>query len=244
MAKQKPIQIINGERWQSQGGTARNFWNLDTGEVMPRRQFDKTYGALAKQGFKTYEEKAATNLRAEGQEQLAKPARGRSSLRKLQGPVKYDILQTRIEQAKEKELFKAERRLSERKARTPKKIGLSNFKPGKLGRYFRVELEHNAIRDFIKAAGKYSGAFSYNVGVEFFDTRTGKTGAANIIKGRAFNVPFDESDWEDFEAWDEEHLYAQAAFAYVYVALKTSVAESYAKKKRQLSQQRKNGKKS
>ena len=230
MAKQKPIQIINGERWQSQGGTARNFINLDTGEIMPRRQFDKTYGALAKQGFKTYESKAAANLRAEGQEQLAKPARGRSSIRKLQGPVKYDILQTRIEQAKEKALFKAERRLSERKARTPKKLSVSNFKPGKQGRTFRVELSYEAIRDFIKTASKYSGAFSYNAGIEFFDTRTGRTGAANIIKGRHFSVPFDDSDWEDFEAWDNEHDYAQAAFAYVYIALKKSVYERHAKK--------------
>ncbi len=230
MAKQKPIQIINGERWQSQGGTSRNFIDLDTGEVLSRRQFDKRFGALAREGFKTYEQKAAAAAKREGYEQLAKPARGRSSVRKVQGPMRADIITARIEQAKEKEIAKAERRLSNKKARTPKSLSIKNFKPGKMGRTFRVELSYDAIRDFIAAASKYKGAFSYNVGIEFFDTRTGKTGAANVVKGRAFSVPFDEGDWEELEEWDNEHSYAQAAFAYVYIALKKAVYEKHGKK--------------
>ena len=39
------------------GGTSRNFINRDTGQIIPRRQFDKRYGALAKGGFTSYESK-------------------------------------------------------------------------------------------------------------------------------------------------------------------------------------------
>ena len=36
---------------------AESFVNRETGEILPRRQYDKQYGLLAQQGFKSYTEK-------------------------------------------------------------------------------------------------------------------------------------------------------------------------------------------
>ena len=49
---------IDGSIWEAQGGTSRNFRNPLTGEVLSRRQFDKRFGILGKQGFTSYEAKA------------------------------------------------------------------------------------------------------------------------------------------------------------------------------------------
>lgn len=45
-------------------GSARNFFNPDTGELVSRRQFDKRFGVLAKQKFRSYEEKRDVRKRA------------------------------------------------------------------------------------------------------------------------------------------------------------------------------------
>ena len=49
--------IINGA-WRALGGTSRKFRNLETGEEISRRQYDKRFGVLKAQGFTSYEQKA------------------------------------------------------------------------------------------------------------------------------------------------------------------------------------------
>lgn len=48
----------DGSVWIAHGGTARLFESVATGEVLPRRQWDKRYGSLARGGFISYERKA------------------------------------------------------------------------------------------------------------------------------------------------------------------------------------------
>lgn len=57
MARSPSRQTSDGV-WTAQGGLSRNFVNDLTGEKISRRQFDKRYGNLAKQGFTSYEAKA------------------------------------------------------------------------------------------------------------------------------------------------------------------------------------------
>lgn len=57
----KPLRASSDGLWQAQGGKSRNFINVQTGETISRRQFDKRYGALAKGGFTSYERKAAAS---------------------------------------------------------------------------------------------------------------------------------------------------------------------------------------
>lgn len=56
----------------------RRFQNIDTGETISRRQFDKRYGILARENFPSYEAKAkATPVEIK----KTRPARGRPSIR-------------------------------------------------------------------------------------------------------------------------------------------------------------------
>ncbi len=216
--------------WRRVPGKARNYVNSRTGEVISRRQYDKLEGTLSKQGFKSYEQKAKVAKRNEGIEQLAKPARGRTKLKEKEPEIRRTALAARVEQEQHKKLSKLEQREIKRKARTPKSISLKNFKKGALGRTFRVDLDPGALADFISAAASYKGAFGYLLGIEFIDTRSGKVGASALTHLRAFNKPFTNSDWDTYEEWILEHLYAEATFAYVYVSLKIEVARKHGRK--------------
>lgn len=81
MARSPSRQTSDGA-WTAQGGLSRNFVNDLTGEKISRRQFDKRYGNLAKQGFTSYEAKAKATP-----EPLRKsrPAINRGSSRGLRG---------------------------------------------------------------------------------------------------------------------------------------------------------------
>jgi len=46
------------EDWVPLGGTTRRYRNVRTGEEISRRQYDKRYGTLAREGFTSYERKA------------------------------------------------------------------------------------------------------------------------------------------------------------------------------------------
>lgn len=46
--------------WRRQSGTARNYQNVRTGEVLSRRQYDNRYGRVARAGFRSeYQQKKA-----------------------------------------------------------------------------------------------------------------------------------------------------------------------------------------
>lgn len=65
--------------WKPLGGSSRNYVNLETGEILSRRQFDRRYGSLAKANFTSYEKKAQANKKLDIELQKSRPARGRQS---------------------------------------------------------------------------------------------------------------------------------------------------------------------
>lgn len=74
-----PKTPITAPGWKYLGGSKREYVNLETGELLPRRQYDKRFGSLAKGGFTSYEQKAKANRKLNSLLAQARPARGRPS---------------------------------------------------------------------------------------------------------------------------------------------------------------------
>lgn len=49
--------------WQKEKGSANRYINTDTGETISRRQYDRTYGVLKKQGFTSYEQREKSEVK-------------------------------------------------------------------------------------------------------------------------------------------------------------------------------------
>jgi len=73
----------------------RKFQNIQTGEIITRRQYDKQYGRLAEQGFKSNEAQAKANRIKDETEFYSKPARGRTSIRNKPIIEKQHLVQER-----------------------------------------------------------------------------------------------------------------------------------------------------
>jgi len=65
--------------WQPLGGSSRRYRNRITGEIISRRQYDRRFGNLARQGFTSYEAKAKAARSADSVRAAMRPARGRKS---------------------------------------------------------------------------------------------------------------------------------------------------------------------
>lgn len=60
--------------WQKQKGSSNRYINSETGETISRRQYDRTYGVLQKQGFTSYEQREKSEIRETKQFKLSKTA--------------------------------------------------------------------------------------------------------------------------------------------------------------------------
>jgi len=72
---------ITSERvWQPLGGSSRRYRNRITGEIISRRQYDRRFGNLARQGFISYESKAKAAKSTAPDQSAMRPARGRRAV--------------------------------------------------------------------------------------------------------------------------------------------------------------------
>lgn len=102
--------------WKPQGGTSRNYINIETGQTLSRRQYDKMRGIF-------YEAKAAANKAEDLEKALARPARGRL---KAQGKPEAEIRAQAYRQKKENEgLLKIQRKAD----RSKKSVKLKTIRP-------------------------------------------------------------------------------------------------------------------
>ena len=194
--------------WKRVSG--RRFENERTGEVISRRQYDKRYGALARGGFGSYEQKARANLTREGPvRQILKPARGRL---KYRGP-EYEREREAARRTRERNEIEAQRKAyaqiksaQKRKYRTLKSISDRNFAPGVRSRKFPVEFSYESIADFLQIARKDKHLYAYLVGVDFVDLHDGVKGSMYVIGTRVMSYPFTEGDMESIEDKMEEKL--------------------------------------
>jgi len=67
--------------WVPLGGSSRRYRNRLTGETISRRQYDKLYGTLRRQGYSSYEAKAKAAKQQQPERAALRPARGRRSIR-------------------------------------------------------------------------------------------------------------------------------------------------------------------
>ena len=162
--------------WVRLSGAARNYQNTETGEVLSRRQYDQRFGRLAKAGIKSNEEQASKNREQNLEAQLARPARGRESVRKYGEETQRAIIEGRKQFAKQKQeteaMQKKIRAMKARANRAPKKVSDRLLQAGRIGKRFDVPLNYEAIRDVIESA-KGSHVVAYGVGLNGIDSRTG-----------------------------------------------------------------------
>ena len=224
------VKIENG--WKRTSG--RRFENKNTGEIISRRQYDKRFGALAKEGFKSYEQKARANLTKGGSvNQILKPARGRLKFRGAEHEREREAARRTREKNEIATARKAMREINKSKTKKYKKlksINNNSFKPGVKSRKFAVELSYDAINDFLNVARRNKNLFAYAVGVDFIDLSDGVRGSMYVIKTRVMSYPFTEADIdaiEDKMREKLEHYNNEIVFtgAFVYLMQKSSWVE-------------------
>jgi len=66
--------------WLPLGGSSRQYRNRLTGEVISRRQYDRRFGNLSRQGFGSYEAKAKAAKSSAPDRAAMRPARGRRAV--------------------------------------------------------------------------------------------------------------------------------------------------------------------
>lgn len=229
--------------WQRLPGASRNYFDTDTGEIISRRQYDKLYGALKKAGLKSYEEKAQKNLQKSEAEQLARPARGRTSIQKLAEGPRQDIVNARHEfkeqKAKTAKVKKAQDKIRNRASRRPK-ITNRLLKSGRMSQRVYVPLSAEAIQEVVEEA-RTARVFSYGVGIVGVDEQTGEErevwfrldGMQGVT--RSIRDDFTDDDYENMVEFFSEYGYLIPVAAFVHL----SFEKEYAKQKKETAVRKK-----
>lgn len=220
--------------WVRLPGKARNYVDTDTGEIISRRQYDQTIGRLAKAGIKSNEQQAAINKSLLGQEQLARPARGRKKIKETNPERRAELLKKRVEFEEQKQLGSRIKKILESQKKKVYRGQISDrmLKTGHMSRRINVPFEFDAIRDAIDSA-QGTHIISYGVGINFIDPREGAIGAAWFSLGaapmRSINDEFTEEDFEEMAIWAEEKSYILVTTAFVHFSFDIN----YAKKRKE-----------
>lgn len=217
--------------WQRLPGAARNYFDTETGEIISRRQYDKLYGALKKAGLSSYEAKAKQNLAKSEAEQLARPARGRTSLRGYSEETKRDIVNARHEfKAQKAQTAKVKKAQDKIRARANRRPAITNrlLKSGKMSRRVYTGLSQEEIQEVIEEA-RQARVFAYGVGVIGVDEQTGdERDVWYRMDGKKVMRPvgddFTDEDFESMMDWISEYSYLIPAAAFVHLSFEIEYA--------------------
>ena len=234
---------------ESNTGKAERYRSTSTGQVVSRRQFDAAR-RLATLGESTSNEKLAKfNREINPEEAASRPARGKSSLRKLALTARHDIAAARIAQEKEladiakreAEERKAQRKVEHAKRRKvkTKKINARLLKPGNYGT--RVDFndydEYVELYEQAKATGKI---FAYGLGIVGVNERTGQIVSPTVFTLRDFDGLLDEDTfYETMNDYAETKSYMIVLNYYMHLAFKKEFAQKHAVTSKQKTQPRK-----
>lgn len=142
--------------WSRTSG--RKFRNVETGETISRRQYDKLSGRISG----SYEKKAAENRKKAPEKSATRPARGRT---------RHYIHENRAALIKKAraDARKKEREEAAKKARAAQKALIKSASRTKTAHGYRiaVPLETDAIESARADAQKAGGFFTYAVGAIF-----------------------------------------------------------------------------
>lgn len=197
---------------------SRNYRLKSGGTEISRRQFDQHYGRL--QG--TTIERARDDARERiGAAQLLRPARGRKSGRKLSFDEREVEIARRQESAQAKRVKKKISTESARKSRLPKNLKKSHFKNDWIMRGYNLPLDQKAIDDARAMAQKSGIVFSYLVGVNLVDIRTGDERTMTYSAGAILiSDRFTMADFEQMMDAAYEKDYAVPVSAFIKFKLK------------------------
>lgn len=207
--------------WRRLPGATRRYYNTQNPDVtISRRQFDEHYGSAS--AFGTYERKA--RAKAKEPEALARPARGRTSARKL-APAEREVeLQRRKVAQQETRTNKKIERLRGKQHKYPHKIDLRSFKKGKLFRRVELPVEYEAVETVRAAAAASKLVFGYYVGANMVDDKTGEARVFSLFALRDVNMPFTRKDFANLLKKAQEKSYASLVSLWIHLTLKSAVA--------------------
>lgn len=239
------MAVVPGFRRVAGSGRAERYVNVATGEEISRRQYDK----LRRPGF-TNESLAELNRQVESVKAAQRPARGKSSLKKLPPELRDLEAERRVFQEiarkkREKEIAEQKRIAREierqrgKKVKTPKRITGALLTPGALGRTIEFENGYPEYLSLYEQAKKSGKIFSYSIGVDGIDSRTGRRYRATVFTQRGFDRPISA---ETFNAEIRAFLESKKSyFIFKNYAMHLAFAIDYAKQKReQYGDRRKN----
>lgn len=208
--------------WVRIPGPQRRYRNIRNPSIeISRRQFDEHYGAASK--FGTYEKKA--RAKAQEPEALLRPARGRTSGRKLtpaQKEVELGRRKVSREEAKQQKLID---KLSSKQTRSPKTITLRNFRKGTQIRRFRIGVDPQEIEALRQAGAKSRIVFGYWVGLEMVSERDGQIKTLSLFSQRDINMPFTERDFRKALEKAAEKNYATLTGMWIAMHLTMAAAK-------------------
>jgi hypothetical protein len=224
-------------------GKSKRYVNEQTGEIVSRRQFDKIRREK-ELGEKTTNEKLAElSKQIDPLKQAARPARGRTSIQKLEPKTREDIARSRVENAKA--LEEADKRRKEEKAVQKriefakrrhikvKKITARLLRPG----HMSANVEFNDYEDYLdlfEQAKKSGKIFSYGIRLIGVDARDGLIKTPTVFRMRAFDIPIDEDEFIDtINDFVESKGYFVLIGLSMHLAFTKSFSEQHAKSSKQ-----------
>ena len=229
--------------FKSLGGTSNKYLNIATGETISRRQYDK----LKRPGF-TDESLAKLKKSIDEKAQLSRPARGRTSIKKIAPDVREDIAEIRkefadskaqaIKQTKaEKKLQSSIERQKNKKVRR-KKIRKQLLKPGQSGTRIAFSDYEEYLEAMSEAKRIGNIVFGYALGWHGVDERDGLAKDVTVMTMTSFrDGPISEEEFEEmFSDSIEEKSYLIFLNYFMHVGFSkvfaTDWAESHGKGKK------------
>lgn len=207
--------------WRRLPGAQRRYVSIHNPDVtISRRQFDEHYGSAASYG--SYERKA--RAKSKEPEALARPARGRTSARKLSPAQREVELQRRKVEKQETETTKKIQRLQGKQRKYPHTIDLRSFKKGKVFRRVELPVDYSAVESVRAAAAKSRIVFGYYVGANMIDDRSGEPRVFSLFGLRDINMPFTHKDFNNLLKKAREKSYASLVSLWIHLTLKSDVA--------------------
>lgn len=216
-------------------GKRERFINLLTGEEVSRRQRDQAVKQI------TYEKKAIANKAINEAEQLARPAKGRTSARKMAPAIKADIVKARKEEkqrkvqvaAAEREQRAMDRRAQQlrgKKVNTPKVINAQTLRAGTMGRRINFN-NYEEYLDLFEKAKKSKLVFLYGLGWTGIDLRTSRELGVTVFPMRDFGKPITKARFDgEFQQSVEDKSYMEFLHYWMHLAFDIKFAREKAQR--------------
>lgn len=216
------MATFNKSDWKYLGGSARNYQNVNTGEIISRRRYDTLSKGIS------YEAKAAHNRAINPKLAVLRPARGRKSALRYDAETREQFATSRIERAevkrREREEEKARKALEREIARKQKKrvrakhVTKQSLRPGNMAIRYPFN-DYGELSRMLDEAKKIGVVFGYSLGWHGVDTRTGQEKDVTVFTLSHINTRISEDEF--YDEMDNSYLdYSYLSFMYFWVHIR------------------------